>query len=273
MSGKGRIQWSEEERASFLAAASTFGYPERGDTESVWKEAQERAGIAKSRRRPFDPAMGAIMNAERKKAALFAEPRTVAVPLTAPGQPIAKAEPEPVVPAPEPVVPEIERSLTEQLGEAAGELLVDALTRALYDTRVRSALRSLVAEVLAPEPELAKVEAVTWRSSGLQRERLPRVVVAGGRTSLRESLRDIRGVDLRMWGQVQGESPHRLWNLLREADACYVLVKDISHPVMHGIKAREKSTGSPPLKVKYWTDSAAELAVAIQEFAKKGDVP
>jgi len=263
-----RVTWTERERNAFIDAAVTFGYPQHGDSSRVWKQAIQKSGV---RDRPIDPAFMAKVNKKRMVEAMR-PPEVKGIPQQGP---VTVPEPSEPAPAPE-AAPAASVAEQEQppvmslapVAEALGELLVESLTRALYDTRLRTAFRNIVAEVLSPESELARVEGVTWRSAKTPRERLPRIVVAGGRTSLRETLKDVKGVDLRLWGQVQGESPHRLWNLLKEADECFVLVKDISHPVMHSIKAREKRHGSPALKVNYWTGSAAELAATIQDVAQ-----
>jgi len=271
-----RVTWTERERNAFIDAAVTFGYPQHGDSSKVWKQAIQKSGV---RDRPIDPAFMAKVNKKRRVEALR-PPEVKGLPQQGPVTVVERKEEVAEVPAPSLPAPPEEptdpfRPVVEQVSEGLAAILVESLTRALYDTKLRAAFRNIVSEVLAPESELARVEGVTWRSTKTPRERLPRIVVAGGRTSLRETLSHVKNVDLRLWGQVQGESPHRLWNLLKEADECFVMVKDISHPVMHSIKAREKRHGSPALKVNYWTDSAAELAAAINDIAQgiapKGD--
>ena len=49
----------------------------------------------------------------------------------------------------------------------------------LYNPEIRSALRSLVAEALAPEKDLEQTQAITWREPKSQEPRNLRVVVAG----------------------------------------------------------------------------------------------
>lgn len=248
-----RVHWTKEERNAVMAAAVTFGHPEVGDTAEVWQRAQERAGLPPNRRRPMDPATAAEMNKLRRKQPVKTEI------LTAPPPP-----PKPVEPvAPEPTAPEAPPPAEEGATHSIASLITDVVLRVLYEPRIRVALRNIVAETLAPETELAQVEGVTWREPRLQRERLPRVVVAGGRTFLREPLRSVPGIDLRLWGQVQGESPHRLYSLLRDADHVFVVTSDIPHDVMYGVKSRAKRSGSSNLNVVYWTKPLSELPAAV----------
>ena len=257
---KPRVHWTQKERDAFMAAAVTLGYPKIGDTNEVWDRAQVIAGLPPARRRTIDPATAALMNAARKKGAVHTPPKPAAA---------AAIEPAPMVPPPvAPPEPDLPPTSEEH---PVADMIVDTLLRVLYEPRLRAALRNLVAEVLAPETELARVEAVTWRESKLQKEHLPRVVVAGGRTFFRDSLRNIKGVDLRLWGQVQGESHHRLYGLVKDADHCFVITSDIPHAVMHGIKARAKRSGSPPLNIVYWTKPLSELPAAVQALANKDE--
>lgn len=274
-----RIQWTDSERAQVFRHARTFGPPEFGDSQEIWRKMQEI--LPTNRRRPFDPMTMALVNAERKKGRLPPEPAQVLRDLATPGPtPLSQVmpsvsapfqDPEPVKetvtappPMPAPPVSEFVLPLVEPAEEVTiASLLVDTVLQALYDPRLRMALRSLVAEVLTPESELEQQQAITWRAAKTPRERLPRVLIAGGGPQLLNLLRDIRTVDLRFWGQNNAEAIPRLQGLLKGADVVFVITNFISHKATQVIEPRAKAG---TIKRIYWSKPFADLRKTLETF-------
>lgn len=227
--------------------ARTFGPPERGDSEDIWRRAQEV--LPSNRRRPFDPMTCSKMNSERRKGRVV-EPPTSAPVETAPLQSMSKDWKDIIPP-----------SIEQAEETTVASLLVDTVLRALYDPRLRAALRNLVAETLTPESDLQQEQAITWRQPKTPKERLPRVVIAGGRTHMRESLQGLNNVDLRFWGTTQGESPARLHALLQGADTVFLMVNDVNHKAQQAVRDREKLGR---IKAMYWTRPYSELRGVLQ---------
>ncbi len=241
---KKRVHWSADERARFFQAARTFGAPESGDSVEVWRRAIEMAGVPP---RPDNSADLAKMNAERRKGGV---------------QPMLSAG----APAPAPA-PAREAPPADDDEPSIASLLVDSLLRVLYDPQLRKALRDLVAEALAPEPELAKRQAITWQEPMLGQSPVPRVVIAGGNRALHAALAKTPGVDFRFWGSEKGESLHRLRALMQGASAAVLMVNAAPHSAMNLIKTHEKKGA---LTAIYWTRSSSELESSIKQIIKEG---
>lgn len=247
-----RVRWTNEERARFYEAARSLGPPDGQDTKEVWRKAQEVAGFSKDRMRPFASADAADMNKERRKGRVTLAPKppeVVEVKSPSPeelGLPLTPSEPEP---------PD---ASALDLRALAAEAISDVVLRVLYDVRIRAALRGLIAETIAPEPELEKVQALTWREPKLPIERKLRVVLTGPvPTDL-----EVPGLDLRFWGQKSGESLYRLRSLLEGADVAVVFSNAISHKAQYMIKAR-----SNKLRIIYFSQGKAALKPELEKLA------
>lgn len=249
-----KVRWTEDERKAFFEAARTFGPPEIGDMEEVWRKAQEVAGLPPNRRRPLDPATAALMNKERRKGRVVIEPAVHVVPQ------VPESWQEVIAPTPEPVSP-----ILPQVEATVSSLIVDIALRALYDPRLRSALRSLVVEALLPESELEQQQAITWRTPKLPKERAVRVVIAGANAKQVAAIGPIDGLDLRYWGQATGESIHRLNALLESADIGVLVTKFVSHNAQEVMRAREKKG----MKVIYWNGSPDQLRTHLENLRKE----
>lgn len=287
---KTKVIWKPEEVNAFFIAARTFGVPERGDTNDIWFKAQEKAGFKPERRRAFDPAWAAKMNAERKKGGHYngvmtAPPKPVLVKPQEELQPlpIQHEQVPPVLPeftankAPQPVVSEATTGLLYNaiapivtpaitaMTPLFAEAIKDVFMRVLNDNEIRQALREIVAETLAPESELVKLNAVTWRVPKVERERFPRIVVAGGKEYIRDALFALKNVDLRLWsvGINDGSNIHRLTSIVTNADHVFVCINNINHSAVGSLKNRYSTR---PDDITWWTKPLNDLAPHIQEF-------
>lgn len=275
MSRKTPVVWDTSERAAFLEAAKSLGYPKRGDSENVWRKAQEIAGFSPERIRKFEPATAALMNSERKQANKQVNNKSAQKPSvaiithpvpTAPGvltvvppPKLEQAEPAPApapVPTPEPTP--IETVWAEQIAGKVANVLSDSILQLLYNPQIRLALRDIVKEMITPETELQQEQAVTWREPKTPKERLPRIVIGGGPPGLRDLFKGFRTADLRFWGQGRGESIHRLNAVAANADLIYMM-HGTPHKVTFALDARK-------YKYTMWRHSFSELKLELERI-------
>lgn len=252
-----RIEWSKDEWSRFLMAARFFGPPRRGDTPQIYEAAQRRAQV---RMRPFDSATAAKMNKARSTplsdGSLAKAPDPVPIP-----PPVVEVREEATAPA------AVEASPAELEAEAPtlpgiADLVSDAILRVLYNPAIRVALRELVAEALAPESELEQKQAITWRAPKVG-ERQLRVVLAGGNFAA-YGIKNVTGLDLRLWGQQREDSTHRLRAILQNCDMAIAVTSGIRHAAMWMIKEREKQGR---LQAIYWTRPLSELKPELERLA------
>lgn len=155
--------------------------------------------------------------------------------------------PQPKVELPTPVVEPINGASVvstptlDHLSKLAADAISDVVLRVLYNPEIRSALRNIVLETLAPEAELEQDNSIVWRAPKVGREVLPRIVLVGGWTHTIEVVRRIKNVDWRFYGRGVGqESLHRLRGLASGADLAVIMTKNCGHPAEQSAKSRAK---------------------------------
>lgn len=260
---KARVRWTDEERARFYEAARSLGPPDGNDTQHIWTQAQQVAGFTPSRMRPFTSTDAAKMNKERRKGRPATAARDAAVEQAVQaaqndGIPAARIVPQGPISVEPPPQPEV----IPDLRALAAETISDVVLRVLYDPRIRAALRSIVAETLAPETELEATQALSWRKANTPRERRWRVVVVGGGGKADvNTLLGIPGVDVRHFAD-DGESLHRLKAIIAGADEAVIATKSVSHKAQTMVQARAKSW-------RYWNGAFNEMRADLEQRSKQ----
>jgi hypothetical protein len=230
-----RVIWTVTEQESVFKAAAELGPPEPGDSPTVFKLMQEH--LPPERRRQFDPALMARINAHRRGHGL-PQPKAKAKPTRdelAELAALTKDWDDVPVPAadvaelPQPTLTAV--PMLSELTDKASSVLTEVVLGVLYAPDIRAAVRDLIKEVLAPEVQAKVEQGVLWRDKLPGQESRKRVVIAsGGKAALAfEHLKPLqRFYDIRTWNSSEA-NPARLRAILASADAAVVHASSISH--------------------------------------------
>lgn len=250
-----RVIWTAHEVDSVFKAAAELGTPEPGDSPTVFKLMQEH--LPPDRRRQFDPALMARINAYRRNHTKLVPAKPVVEPKPAP-KPVPSAD---VAELPAPPLPTDTLSvLTDGIAAKASSVLVEAVLGVLYAPDIRAAVRDLIKEVLAPEVQAKVEQGVLWKDKLPGQESRKRVVIAsGGKAALAfEHLKPLqRFYDIRTWNSSEA-NPARLRAILASADAAVVHASSISHSGSNTV--RDWGRANKDRKVIQFNRNIAQLA-------------